>query len=147
MRVSRKLVRRATVGALVVGLSTPVAASAAPRAHSLHLSLPGRQAVVHVTQQDAGRTIHISQGTLVVVKLRGSYDPPTVDRPEVLREVNHSGGYPSSADAKASFTAVSTGSAVLSGRIDMACMHTNPHCMIMTAPMRVTFVVGRRAVP
>jgi hypothetical protein len=98
--------------------------------------------VVHVTQQDAGKTFHVNRGTLVEVDLKGSYDPPTVDHPEVLRELGHSGGYPTTSDATATFSAISTGTATISSRMDTACMHTSPHCMIMFAPIRVNFVVG-----
>jgi hypothetical protein len=143
MGVRGKLARRATVGALVLGLSTPVAAVAAS---SLPISLPlqlldSAPSVVQVTQQDAGKTIDVSRGTLIQVDLHGSYDPPSVDHPEILQEGTHSGGYPTGSDARAMFTAVGAGNATISSRIDVTCMHTNPHCMIMPAPLHVNIVV------
>ncbi|HEX3827625.1 MAG TPA: hypothetical protein VHV82_10175 [Sporichthyaceae bacterium] len=144
MDVRRKFRRRATIGALVLGLSTPVAAVAAAGSavpFSLPLQLLGTTPVVHVTQQDAGKTIDVSRGTLIQVDLHGSYDPPSVDHPEVLQEGDHTGGYPTGSDAHAVFTAVGGGSATISSRMDVACQHTNPRCMIMFAPMRVNIVV------
>jgi hypothetical protein len=147
MGVRRKFARRATIGALLLGLSTPVAAAAAIGSLPLSWSLPllGGAPVVHVTQQDAGKTIDVSRGTLIRVDLHGSYDPPDVDHPEVLQENSHSGGYPTGSDAHALFTAVGAGSATISSRMDVACMHTSPHCMIMFAPMRVNIVVDGSA--
>jgi hypothetical protein len=141
MRIRSKPAAVATIAALVVALGIPVAAGATTGGLLSPLSLLGRQPVVHVTQHDADRTIHVSRGTLIEVDLQGSYDPPAVDRPEVLREVSHSGGYPTTSDARAVFTAIGAGAAAISSRLDMGCMHTNPHCMIMTAPVRVNFVV------
>ena len=60
-------------------------------------SSAGSAAVVHLTEADSGRTLTVQVSTKIHRELHpiaGSYDPPQVDRPGVLREDAHHGGYP-----------------------------------------------------
>ncbi|HEX3614481.1 MAG TPA: hypothetical protein VHU88_22535 [Sporichthyaceae bacterium] len=142
-----KLVRRATIGALVAGLCTPVAASAAISSAALPND---KSTVLHLSEKDANKTFNVTLRTRIVVDLHGSYDPPAVDHPEVLREGVHSGGYPTQSDATATFKAISLGNATISSRLDSDCMHPQPGhagCMMMPAPLLINIVVDQGVLP
>lgn len=88
--------------------------------------------MVRLTEADSGRTLTVQMGTKIHLELHptaGSYDPPQVDRPGVLREDAHHGGYPQSTTAFADFTAIATGTATITSQTDMACLHTTPRCL------------------
>jgi|GEM_PF-6120456 len=137
--VSGKLMRRGAIGALAVGMC--VSAAGVAQAAATRLPHPFGPRVVHVTEHDNNRTLHVHRGTHIDVDLHGSWDAPTADNPKVLRENRHRGGYPEHGDAMAWFTAVGVGSAAITSASDMGCMHTNPRCMIATMGFRINVVV------
>jgi hypothetical protein len=97
-----------------------------------------------LTSADAGRTITVPVGTVITVDLApdaGSYDPPQVDDVAVLREDSRSGGYPDATDARASYTAVTTGTATIASATDLPCLHTTPRCLPPQREFTVTVTV------
>ena len=111
------LVHALVVPALVVGL----------------LSSGSGTTVRHLHEDDSGRTIHVSRGDVVKVRLPGGssggyHRPRTSDR-DVLRRTSASGGYPSDDDARARFVARHRGTADLTSYTDYTCLHTQPRCL------------------
>lgn len=88
--------------------------------------------MVRLTEAASGRTLTVQVGTKIHLELHptaGSYDPPQVDQPGVLREDAHHGGYPQSSTAVADFTTLARGSATITSQTDMACLHTTRRCL------------------
>jgi hypothetical protein len=89
--------------------------------------------VRHLHEDDSGRTIHVSVGDVVKVRLPGGsgggyHRPRTSDR-DVVRRTSATGGYPSDDDARASFRARHRGTADLTSYTDYRCLHTEPRCL------------------
>ena len=86
----------------------------------------------HLHEDDSGRTIHVSVGDVIRVRLPGGsggyHRPRTTDR-SVVRRVSASGGYPSATDARASFRARHHGTGDLTSYTDYQCLHTQPRCL------------------
>jgi hypothetical protein len=88
--------------------------------------------VRHLHEDDSGRTIHVSIGDVVKVRLPGGsggyHRPRTSDR-DVVRRTSASGGYPSDDDARARFRALAHGTVDLTSYTDYQCLHTEPRCL------------------
>lgn len=96
---------------------------------------------LRLTDSDAGRTITVRPGTVIVLTLSGgpgSFQPPTTDEPGVLRADSTSGGYPAEGPATATFTAIGKGIAQITSTTDAACLHSEPACMIPQQQFTVT---------
>jgi hypothetical protein len=82
---------------------------------------------------------------IVVLGSRGytSWDKPLAAGPEAsaLRRISASGGYPSSAPARAIFLAVRPGTALLRSITDAPCLHAKPQCEIAQQVWQVTVIV------
>jgi hypothetical protein len=112
----RALVRAALVPALLVLLAPGASAST----------------VRHLHKDDSGRTIHVTVGDSIRVRLpggSGGYHVPRTSDRDVLRRTSSSGGYPSDEDARASFRARHRGTADLTSYTDYKCLHTEPRCL------------------
>lgn len=86
----------------------------------------------HLHEDDSGRTIHVHRWDTITVRLpggSGGYHVPRTSDRDVLRRTSASGGYPSDADARASFRARHRGTADLTSYTDFACLHTEPRCL------------------
>lgn len=96
------------------------------------LSSGSSTTVRHLHEDDSGRTIHVSVGDLVKVRLPGGsggyHRPRTSDR-DVVRRISASGGYPSNDPARATFRARAHGTVDLTSYTDYACLHTQPRCL------------------
>ena len=97
------------------------------------LSSGSGTAVRHLHEDDSGRTIHVSVGDVVKVRLPGGsgggyHRPRTSDR-DVVRRTFASGGYPSDEDAYARFGVRHRGTADLTSYTDYTCLHTEPRCL------------------
>ena len=100
--------------------------------------------VVRLTAADAGRTITVARGDVIVVELSGgpgSYLPPTADDAAVLRTEESGGGYPGTEPATGRFTAIGRGVAHITSTTDAACLHSQPACMIPQQQFTVTIRV------
>ena len=102
--------------------------------------------VRHLHEDDSGRTIHVSRGDVIRVRLPGGaaggyHRPRTSDR-DVVRRTNASGGYPSDDDARARFVALHKGAADLTSYTDYRCLHTDPRCLPPQREWVVHIVVG-----
>src|SRR3954469_25817138 len=101
--------------------------------------------VRHLHEDDSSRTIHVSIGDIVKVRLPGGsggyHRPRTSDR-DVVRRTSASGGYPSDDDARARFDARRKGSADLTSYTDYRCLHTEPRCLPPQRQWVVHVVVG-----
>jgi hypothetical protein len=125
----KALIRVAVVAALV-GLLAPGASASTVR---------------HLHEDDSGRTIHVSRGDSIRVRLPGGsggyHQPRTSDR-DIVRRTSASGGYPSDEDARASFRARRRGTADLTSYTDYSCLHTEPRCLPAQREWIVHVVVG-----
>jgi hypothetical protein len=102
--------------------------------------------VRHLHEDDSGRTIRVSVGDVVKVRLPGGasggyHRPRTSDR-DVVRRTSASGGYPSGDDARGTFHARQPGTADLTSHTDYACLHTQPRCLPPQREWSVRVVVG-----
>ena len=102
--------------------------------------------VRHMHEDDSGRTIHVSRGDVIRVRLPGGsaggyHKPRTSDR-DVVRRTSASGGYPSDDDARARFVARRKGSADLTSYTDYRCLHTEPRCLPPQRQWVVHVIVG-----
>lgn len=96
-----------------------------------------------LTDGDAGRTVNVSRGQHVEVRLdQGTYDPPDTSNKAVVNRRSSTGGYPSSEPAQGTFDAVGRGRATVSATTDAACLHTQPRCLIAQRTWSVTLVVA-----
>jgi hypothetical protein len=102
--------------------------------------------VRHLHEDDSGRTIHVSVGDIVKVRLPGGsgggYHRPRTNDRDVVRRVSASGGYPSEDDARATFRARATGTVDLTSYTDYSCLHTQPRCLPPQREWSVRVVVG-----
>jgi N-methylhydantoinase B/oxoprolinase/acetone carboxylase alpha subunit len=110
----------ALVAALVglLGTATPASASTTTR---------------HLHESDSGRTIHVSRGDVIKVRLpggsAGGYHRPRTSDGHVVQRTNASGGYPSGDVARGRFVARHRGNADLTSYTDYRCLHTQPRCL------------------
>ena len=108
------------VAALVglLGLATPSATASTTR---------------HLHESDSGRTIHVSRGDVIKVRLpggsMGGYHRPRTSDGDVVERTNATGGYPSDDTARARFVARHRGTADLTSYTDYRCLHTQPRCL------------------
>ncbi len=125
----------------------PAIVAPEPTKHSGHSATqvpdagPPSGVTVRLTEKDAGRTIRVRPGTVIIVKLTGgpgSYLAPTTDAPNVLRADSTSGGYPAEGPTSATFTAIGQGTAQITSTTDAACLHSEPACMIPQQQFTVT---------
>jgi hypothetical protein len=130
------------------GTARPGSNAVAPPLSTVPRSSPSASVAsaltINLTAADSGRTITVATGSVVNIDLApdtGSYDPPSVDHPAVLRETAHHGGYPATSDAVATFAAIADGSATITSLTDLACLHTTPRCLPPQREFRVTLVV------
>jgi hypothetical protein len=126
----------------LVTVSPSSSASASPRR-----ILVGRSGKVTLTQSDNGATVVLARGQQIIVVLGGT-GMPTWDQPlaagphaSLLRRVSASGGYPSSAPARAVFLAVHPGTSVIRSITDAACLHAKPSCEIAQQVWQVSVIV------
>jgi hypothetical protein len=123
--------RRAASGAwfpalvLLIGWAVAAPASvAAPKPHD------GRW---QIGLRDSGKTIHVSPGDHIVVRLpggaSGGFHRPRSSSPAKVRRTTAHGGYPSKHRAVARFVAVEPGMAELSATDDYTCLHATPPCL------------------
>jgi len=129
-----RLVRMAVVPVLIAALS--LGAPAADAATTVR----------HLHEDDSGRTIHVSRGDVIRVRLPGGasggyHRPRTSDR-DVVRRTSASGGYPSDDAARARFVALRKGAADLTSYTDYRCLHTDPRCLPPQRQWVVHVVVG-----
>lgn len=107
----------------------------------------GRSGRVTLTQSDNGATVVLARGQSIIVVLGApgfaTWDQPLAAGPRAgsLRRVQASGGYPSTAAAKATFVAVRTGTALIRAITDAACLHTKPPCEIAQQVWQVSVEV------
>lgn len=87
----------------------------------------------YLHQGDYGRTIHVSPGDVIKVRLpggsAGGYHRPRTSDGDVLQRTNASGGYPSDDVARGRFVARHRGNADLTSYTDYRCLHTQPRCL------------------
>jgi hypothetical protein len=107
----------------------------------------GRSGKVTLTQSDNGATVMLARGQLIIVALGGpglpTWDQPLAAGPRagLLHRVSASGGYPSSAPARARFLAVRQGRSVIRSITDAACLHAKPMCEFAQQVWQVSVVV------
>lgn len=93
----------------------------------------GTTTVRHLHESDSGRTIHVSRGDVIKVRLpggsMGGYHRPRTSDGEVVERTSASGGYPSDDQARARFVARHRGTAELTSYTDYRCLHTDPRCL------------------
>lgn len=135
-----------------VGTASAEPATTAPKPtkHAGHTATPDPTAgatgmdTLRLTVEDAGRTVTVRPGTVIVVELAGgagSFHTPTTDAPSILRADSTSGGYPAAGPAVAKFTAIGNGIAQVTSTTDAACLHSQPACMIPQQQFTVTIRV------
>jgi hypothetical protein len=102
---------------------------------------------VTVTASDDGAKVVLVPGQVITVVLGGQsilgWDRPRLAGlvPGALREINASGGYPSTAPARANYRAVLAGTAEIISSTDARCLHTSPPCEIAQRLWRITVIV------
>jgi hypothetical protein len=102
---------------------------------------------VTVTTSDDGTTVVIVRGQTITVVLGGQgmveWNRPLLggSLPGVLRQVSASGGYPSSAPARATFRAVRAGTEAILSATNARCLHARPACAIAQRSWLVKVVV------
>ena len=103
------------------------------------------QTIRHLHEDDSGRTIHVSVGVAIKVRLpggsNGGYHPAHTSDRDVVRRISASGGYPTNDDAVAIFRARHSGTATLTAYTDYSCLHTDPHCDIAQRAWLVRVIV------
>jgi hypothetical protein len=112
----RFFIRAAVVAALLTLLAPAASASTVRNLH----------------ESDSGRTIHVSPGDVIRVRLpggSGGYHVPRGSDRYVVRRTSAAGGYPSEQDARATFVARHRGTADLTSYTDYKCLHTDPRCL------------------
>jgi hypothetical protein len=122
--------------------------TSAPPAPSGHRRITvGPSGQVIVTTSNDGATVVLVPGQVIIVVL-GSQGMPEWNRPRlagvvpgVLQQINASGGYPSTAPARATYRAVQAGTAEILSSTNARCLHTNPPCEIAQRLWRVTVTV------
>lgn len=138
----------ATAGTATAEPGTTVTIPApGPVSHPPGRIVAGRSGRVTLTQSDSGATVVLARGQFIIVVL-GAPGYPTWDQPLAagpqaasLRRVSASGGYPSSAPARATFLAVRPGTAAIRSLTDAACLHAKPRCMIAQRVWQVSVIV------
>jgi hypothetical protein len=133
-------VRSATATAEPVTAS-PVGPRATPTPTSPAPAPTPTSGVLRLTNADAGRTITVARGDVILLELSGSYLPPTADDAGILRTEEHAGGYPGPDPATGRFTAIGRGVARITSTTDAACLHSVPRCMIAQQQFTVTIRV------
>ena len=134
----------AAVVAAAVGCGPDAQTAAIGPTPSVADSPTPKVGAVRLTADDAGRTITVARGDVIVVELSGgpgSYLPPTADDAAVLRTEEQGGGYPGTSPATARFTAIDAGVAHITSTTDAACLHSEPACMIPQQQFTVTIRV------
>jgi hypothetical protein len=112
-----------------------------------HRITVGRSGQVTVTTWDDGATVVVVPGQVITVVLGGQgmlrWNRPRLagSVPGVLRQLSASGGYPSTAPARASYRAVRAGTADIFSGTNARCLHTHPRCEIAQRLWRVSVVV------
>jgi hypothetical protein len=128
------VIRRLLLAPVVVVLSL-VATPASASTHHRYLK-----------ESDYGRTIHVVVGDKISVRLPGGsgggYHRPRSSDSTVAQRIGAAGGYPSDADARATFVARHRGKADLTADTDYPCLHTTPRCEIAQRIWVVHVVVG-----
>lgn len=107
----------------------------------------GRSGKVTLTQSDNGATVVLARGQLIIVALGGpglpTWDQPLAAGPRasLLHRVSASGGYPSSAPARAQFLAVHPGRSMIRSITDAACLHSKPMCAMAQQVWQVSVII------
>jgi hypothetical protein len=102
---------------------------------------------VTVTPSDGGATIVVVPRQVITVVLGGQgmlqWNPPRLagSATGILRQLSGSGGYPTTAPARASYRAVRAGTAEILSGTNARCLHAHPPCEIAQQLWRVTVVV------
>ena len=127
---------------------SPGGFASAPAAHLGHARITaGHSGHVTVTTSDDGATVVIVPGQTITVVLSGQgmgkWNRPRLGGSAlgVLRQVSASGGYPSSAPARAAFRAVRVGTEAILSATNARCLHARPPCAIAQRSWRVKVVV------
>lgn len=121
-----------------------VSASPAPAPTPTRAPTPSatpRAAGHTLTGANAGSTVHVHVGDTIAVDLGSSFHQPVSSDSAVLERISSSGGYGTDQDARATFRALSKGSAALSSYNDYPCLHTTPPCEIAQQQWMVQVVV------
>ena len=114
----------------------------------LGLVMPSASATTirYLHERDSGRTIHVSRGDVIKVRLpggsMGGYHRPRSSDGDVVHRTSASGGYPSADQARARFVARHRGTANLTSYTDYRCLHTDPRCLPPQREWNVRVVVG-----
>ena len=142
MRASRPFVLAAL--ALTVAACGTVSA---PGAGGSGSGSPPASSGVVITVADNGKTVVLTPGKVLVVRLAGqgmlTWDRPRLagSGPGALRELSAHGGYPSRAPVVARFLAVRPGTATLSSITDARCLHVAPKCAFAQRGWHVKVIV------
>jgi hypothetical protein len=79
---------------------------------------------------ESGKTVRLHVGDKLRVHLGPSFRRPTSTDRAVIHRIHYRGGYPTAADAHATFRTRSTGRADITSVTDARCLHAEPRCMI-----------------
>lgn len=107
----------------------------------------GQSGKVTLTQSDDGATVVLTRGQMIIVVLGGpglpTWDQPLAAGPQasLLHRLSASGGYPSTAPAKATFLAVRQGASLIRSITDVKCLHTKPMCQIAQQVWQISVIV------
>jgi len=107
----------------------------------------GHSGRVTLTTSDDDATVVVVPGQVITVVLAGRgmlrWNPTRLagSVPGTLRQLSATGGYPSTAPARASYRAVRAGTAEIVSGTNARCLHTRPPCAIAQRLWRVTVVV------
>ncbi|HVS69064.1 MAG TPA: hypothetical protein VHE56_10960 [Mycobacteriales bacterium] len=104
-------------------------------------SADARTAQTLTAPASSGQTIHMHVGDKLKVHLGTSFRRPTSTDRSVIHRINHSGGYPTSEDARATFKALAVGKATIHSVTDAPCLHSTPRCEIAQQEWFVHVVV------
>jgi hypothetical protein len=110
--------------------------------------LPSRAVAIGLT--DNGKTVTLQTGQRLHVVLAANWTPPqarssgdSVTASLQPLRTDAAEGFPSGEAGAAMFTAVRTGTAVITARTDFGCLHTTPRCL----PPQQSFTVTVRVLP
>jgi hypothetical protein len=136
------------------GQSPPAGSGTAPAADTGHPAVPPDTIPTspttlvgprQLTVADNGATVRLARGQSVTTNLVAqgmfSWHVPAATG-SAVRQMNNSGGYPTSQPAQATFLAVNPGTATLTAMNDTACLHAHPPCLPPQQQWQVTVLVG-----
>ncbi|GAA5005603.1 hypothetical protein GCM10023317_40240 [Actinopolymorpha pittospori] len=132
----------ATTGTATAGTATatPVRVTSVPTP-----SAPPRlTGPATLTATDVNATVRLHRGQSAHVILAGTggfaWHVPAATG-TVVRRSDAGGGYPTQEPARATFTAIRIGRAVISATDDIGCLHTRPACLPPTRLWQATIIV------